>query len=246
MKKPPITATLTWQGDLKFRAATPRTEIILDSDSTAGPSPPEALAMALAGCMAIDVADIVIKGRHPLTALEVRIAGERRDDPPRRFVRFTLHFLVGGDVPAARDPARDCICRATSTARCGTRCGRTSRSTRRSRSIAARRKVYLDWLRGIAVIIMVGAHVTDAWTRQEDRSRTLYMSTVFIAGLAAPLFLFLAGLDAVDGGIGARGESRPRGGGVDGALARPADVRAGVPVPAAVAAARLGRARSTS
>ena len=97
--KPPLTATLTWQGDLKFRAATPRTEIILDSDSTAGPSPPEALAMALAGCMAIDVADIVLKGRHPMTTLEARIAGERRDDPPRRFVSFKLHFVVGGAVP---------------------------------------------------------------------------------------------------------------------------------------------------
>ena len=41
---------------------------------------------------------------------------------------------------------------------------------------------------------MVGAHVTDAWTRIEDRKRTLYMVTVFIAGMAAPLFLFLAGL----------------------------------------------------
>lgn len=41
---------------------------------------------------------------------------------------------------------------------------------------------------------MVGAHVTDAWTRQADRTRTLYMITVFVAGLAAPLFLFLAGL----------------------------------------------------
>jgi uncharacterized membrane protein len=44
------------------------------------------------------------------------------------------------------------------------------------------------------VIVMVTAHVTDAWTRQEDRSRMLYMYVVFIAGLAAPLFLFLAGL----------------------------------------------------
>ena len=41
---------------------------------------------------------------------------------------------------------------------------------------------------------MVGAHVTDAWTRQDDRGRYLYMLTVFVAGLAAPLFLFLAGL----------------------------------------------------
>ena len=99
VKKPPITGTLTWQGGLKFRAATPKSEIILDSDSTAGPSPPEALALALAGCMAIDVADITVKGRHRLIALEVRIVGERRDDPPRSFVRFTLHFAVTGDVP---------------------------------------------------------------------------------------------------------------------------------------------------
>ena len=41
---------------------------------------------------------------------------------------------------------------------------------------------------------MVAAHVTDAWTRVEDRERTLYGYTVIIAGLAAPLFLFLAGL----------------------------------------------------
>ena len=99
MSKPPLTATLTWQGDLKFRAATPRTEIILDSDSTAGPSPPEAVAMALAGCMAIDVADIVIKGRHQLTAMEATISGTRRDDPPRHFVSFTLHFQLTGNIP---------------------------------------------------------------------------------------------------------------------------------------------------
>jgi uncharacterized membrane protein len=61
-------------------------------------------------------------------------------------------------------------------------------------SLRAGRKVYLDWLRGVAVIIMVGAHVTDAWTRVEDRKRQLYMVTVFVAGMAAPLFLFLAGL----------------------------------------------------
>ena len=73
--------------------------IIFDSDSQAGPSPPQAVAMALAGCMAIDVADIVIKGRHRLIALEARITGERAPEPPRRFTHFTLHFEVSGDVP---------------------------------------------------------------------------------------------------------------------------------------------------
>lgn len=49
--------------------------------------------------MAIDVADIVVKGRHDLKSLEARIAGQRRDDPPRHFVSFTLHFALTGNVP---------------------------------------------------------------------------------------------------------------------------------------------------
>ena len=56
------------------------------------------------------------------------------------------------------------------------------------------RKRYLDWLRGVAVIVMVLAHVNDAWTIDADRERTLYLVVIFIAGLAAPLFLYLAGL----------------------------------------------------
>jgi putative redox protein len=97
--KPPTTATLTWQGDLRFTARSGDHEVTLDSDGTAGPSPVQAVAMALASCMAIDVADIITKGRHPFTALEATIAGERREDPPRRFVRFTMHFVITGAVP---------------------------------------------------------------------------------------------------------------------------------------------------
>jgi uncharacterized membrane protein len=41
---------------------------------------------------------------------------------------------------------------------------------------------------------MVAAHANDAWTRMDDRAGDLYGYTVFIAGFAAPLFLFLAGL----------------------------------------------------
>jgi putative redox protein len=113
--KPPVTATLTWQGDLKFRAETSGASIVLDSEGTAGPSPPQAMAMALAGCMAIDVADIITRGRHDLKALEATIAGLRREDPPRHFVSFTLHFAIGGAVPdhvvqRAIDLSRDKYC----------------------------------------------------------------------------------------------------------------------------------------
>jgi putative redox protein len=97
--KPPVHASLVWQGGLRFSARSGDTEIILDSDSAAGPSPPQALAMAVAGCMAIDVADIVLKGRHQLTGLEASISGQRLDDPPRRFVSFDLRFVLTGAIP---------------------------------------------------------------------------------------------------------------------------------------------------
>ena len=56
------------------------------------------------------------------------------------------------------------------------------------------RKTYLDWLRGVAVVVMVLAHVTDAWTLDSDRKTSQFFYVVFVSGLAAPLFLFMAGL----------------------------------------------------
>ncbi|MGE3275169.1 MAG: heparan-alpha-glucosaminide N-acetyltransferase domain-containing protein [Vicinamibacterales bacterium] len=52
---------------------------------------------------------------------------------------------------------------------------------------------YLDWLRGVAIILMIEAHVIDAWTRSADRAGWWYYAAVFAGGLAAPAFLFLAG-----------------------------------------------------
>jgi uncharacterized membrane protein len=49
-------------------------------------------------------------------------------------------------------------------------------------------------LRGVAVIAMVLAHVTDSWTRDVDRHGEGWYAVAFIGGVASPLFLFLAGL----------------------------------------------------
>jgi uncharacterized membrane protein len=59
------------------------------------------------------------------------------------------------------------------------------------------RLAYLDWLRGIAVLIMVEAHIFDAWTRVESRSHPGYTLAIGIAGYGAPLFMFLAGVALV-------------------------------------------------
>jgi putative redox protein len=96
-----MTASLTWSGDLRFAATTGNISLTLDSKGAEGPSPVQALALGLAGCMAIDVVDILKKGRHPLTGLDAALSGDRAEEPPRRFVRVQLHFVVRGDVPAA-------------------------------------------------------------------------------------------------------------------------------------------------
>jgi uncharacterized membrane protein len=41
---------------------------------------------------------------------------------------------------------------------------------------------------------MVLAHVVDSWTRPDDRDRSLFTGVLFVGGLGAPLFLFLAGV----------------------------------------------------
>jgi uncharacterized membrane protein len=56
------------------------------------------------------------------------------------------------------------------------------------------RRQYLDWLRGIAVLIMIEAHTLDSWTRVADRSGPLYAWGLIIGGFGAPMFLLLAGI----------------------------------------------------
>lgn len=56
------------------------------------------------------------------------------------------------------------------------------------------RRLYIDWLRGIAVLIMFAAHATDAWTRDADRTGAAFYWRDIISGFGAPLFLLLAGV----------------------------------------------------
>jgi uncharacterized membrane protein len=56
------------------------------------------------------------------------------------------------------------------------------------------RRGYLDWLRGVAVLIMIEAHVLDSWTRVPDREGRGFFYAMILGGFGAPLFLFLAGV----------------------------------------------------
>ena len=93
---------LAWEGDLRFRGRTDGVELVLDSDGREGASPMQALAFALAGCMAIDVVHILRKGRLEPLALRAELAAERAARDPKRLVRARLHFRVTGPVPAEK------------------------------------------------------------------------------------------------------------------------------------------------
>jgi uncharacterized membrane protein len=56
------------------------------------------------------------------------------------------------------------------------------------------RRGYLDWLRGLAVLVMIEAHVLDSWTRLDQRDSTAFGWSMIAGGFGAPLFLFLAGV----------------------------------------------------
>jgi len=99
--KPPVVAELIWSRQLQFGATSGTNALVIDGDSEAGASPVQLLAMSLASCMAIDVVDILQKGRHAVTAFRARLTGDRAPAPPRRLLAVHLEFTLHGNVPQA-------------------------------------------------------------------------------------------------------------------------------------------------
>jgi len=98
----PVVLDLEWLGDHRLRGRSGDVEMVLDSPPVAGPSPVQALAFALASCMAIDVLVVMERGRYDLRGLRARLVAERAPVDPRRILKVDLHFRVVGDVPADR------------------------------------------------------------------------------------------------------------------------------------------------
>ena len=101
--KPDFSLNLTWQGGQRFSGTSDGgVSITMDGKREAGPSPAQAVAFALAGCMAIDVADVIEKGRLPIRSLTCDMDVFRAPEAPRKITGVELHFLVTGDIPENR------------------------------------------------------------------------------------------------------------------------------------------------
>src|ERR1700694_4645554 len=56
------------------------------------------------------------------------------------------------------------------------------------------RLAYIDWMRGLACVLMFQTHCYDSWLNPEARKTTFFMWSQLGGTLPAPLFLFLAGI----------------------------------------------------
>lgn len=75
--------------------------LVMDTSSDGGGrghgiGPMELMLHALAGCTGMDVVSILRKKRQPLTGLEIRVRGERRQEYPRVYSEVEVEYIFKG------------------------------------------------------------------------------------------------------------------------------------------------------
>ena len=170
----------------------------LDSAGVAGPSPMQALAFALAGCMAMDVVHILQEGSARAARIPCRPErrASARESPPvhgRHAARHDCRKPAAGCRRSGHRSLARQVLLGLSLAASGHHADRHFQHQRGLMPAATRRE-YLDWLRGVAVIIMIEAHLFDSWTGGSDRQTFTFDLAMIVGGMGAPLFLFLAGV----------------------------------------------------
>src|SRR3974390_1349783 len=84
------------------QSGTGHTVVMDDAQGHTGPKPIELALLALGGCTAFDVINILRKKRQIVTGYEVEVAAEQRPDPPNYFTRVEIrHRLYGSVDPEA-------------------------------------------------------------------------------------------------------------------------------------------------
>jgi putative redox protein len=88
-----------WKHDNVFEGSAENgNKIVFDTDAAHihGPSPMEAVLMALCGCTSVDVVSILKKKRQTIEGLRVSAVAEQAPQPPRVFTRIKLTYAVSG------------------------------------------------------------------------------------------------------------------------------------------------------
>lgn len=70
--------------------------LIDDPAGNSGAKPIELVAIALAGCTAFDVINILRKKRQVVTGYEVKVEADQAPNPPQVFTHVRIHHIVTG------------------------------------------------------------------------------------------------------------------------------------------------------
>jgi len=103
-------AKTVWKNEMEFDGLSERGHTLTFDAGAAhanGPTPMEAVLMALCGCTSVDVVSILKKKREPLISLTVSATAEQAAAPPRVFTRIKLVYLIGG--PVSKKAAEDAV-----------------------------------------------------------------------------------------------------------------------------------------
>ncbi len=79
-----------------------------DAAGNTGAKPIELVAIALAGCTAFDVINILRKKRQQVTGYEVRVEADQATTPPQVFTQVRIHHIVTG-IDVSADALEDAI-----------------------------------------------------------------------------------------------------------------------------------------
>ena len=89
--------SLRWEEGLRFvGGATEGPTTRIDGDNTSAPGPMLTLLLAAASCSGSDVVVILQKMRIELRDLRIEVAGQRREEEPRRYTAIHLEYHIAG------------------------------------------------------------------------------------------------------------------------------------------------------
>ena len=93
----------TVETGLRFLVTTGKVSFTLESGPEAThPNPVQVVLGAVAGCSGMDVISLLRKKRQRVTAYEIEVTAERREEHPRAYTRIDiLHRVRGHDLNAA-------------------------------------------------------------------------------------------------------------------------------------------------
>ncbi|HEY8256138.1 MAG TPA: OsmC family protein [Gemmatimonadales bacterium] len=91
-------ATIVWSSGLVFKGGEPGgPQTVVDGDNIAAPGPMLTLLLAAASCTGSDVVSILEKMRVTVQEVRIEVAGERREEEPRRYTSIRLDYHLRGE-----------------------------------------------------------------------------------------------------------------------------------------------------